>query len=89
MLWRKDKSFAPEGNRNSAVQPVACSYTDGAIPAPVELEWILKFTRLLLNPNVHYRVQKGPKIRILPGPYHTEWVFFTVRIMVSKKFPRL
>jgi hypothetical protein len=33
-LWRREKSLAPAGNWNPAVQPVARRYTDWAIPTP-------------------------------------------------------
>jgi hypothetical protein len=37
-LWRRDKYFAPSGNRTPAAQPVAHRYTDWAIPS---LGWIM------------------------------------------------
>jgi hypothetical protein len=33
ILWRREKSLYPAGNRTSDVQPGACGYTDSVIPA--------------------------------------------------------
>jgi hypothetical protein len=48
-LWSREKSLAPTGNWTLAFQPLACRYTDWAVPAPL-LVYVYYYLHLTVDP---------------------------------------